>query len=85
MIITNHLIIMFLPYIVPIINCYFEFVNPSCQLNSKQQPRQNLLKRYGKQFYQQKIKIRRFFPSKNQLLEKTEQATCPITNKLPDK
>ena len=31
-----------------------------------------------------KIKIWRFFPTKNQLLEKTDKATHPITNKLSD-
>ena len=42
------------------------------------------MKRYIKQFYQQKIKIRKFFPTNNQLLEKTNEAIFPVTNKLPD-
>ena len=75
---------VFLPYIVHILKLCFEFINPSWLLNRKQQPNQNLLKRYRKQFYQQKIKIRKFFPTKNQLLEKTNEETRPITNKLPD-
>ena len=84
MIITTHLIMMFLPSIVNIINYYFEFINPPWLLNRKQQPRQDLLKRYRKQLYRQKIKIRKFFPTSNQLLENTDEATRPITNKLPD-
>ena len=43
-----------------------------------------MLKRYRKQFYRQKIKTRRFFPINNQLLEKTDEASRPIKNKLPD-
>ena len=39
MIITTHLIMMFLPSIVHILNFYFEFINTSWLLNSKQQPR----------------------------------------------
>ena len=30
------------------------------------------------------MKIRTFFPTNNQLLEKTDEATRPITNKIPD-
>ena len=84
MIFTTHLIMMFLTSIAHIVNCYFEFINPSWILNSKRQPCQNLLKRYIKKFYRQKIKIRKFFPTNNQLLENTDEATRPITNKLPD-
>ena len=84
MIITTHLIMMILPYIVHIINCYFEFINPSWILNRKQQPWRNLLKRYRKQLYWHKIKIRKCFPTNNQLLENTDEATCPITKKLPE-
>ena len=43
-----------------------------------------MLKRYRNQFYQQKIRIGKFFPTNNQLLENTDEATQPITNKLPD-
>ena len=81
MIITTHLIMIFLPPIVHIINFYFEFINLSWLLNSKRKPRQNLLKRYRKKFYQQKIKIRRFFPTNNQLLETTDEATCTMTTR----
>ena len=84
MIITTHLIMMFLPSIVHIINFYFGFINLSWILNSKQQPRQNLLNIYRKQLYRLKIKIRRFFPTNNQVLEKNDEATRPKTNKLPD-
>ena len=83
-IITTHLIMMFLPYIFHIINFYFEFINPSWILNRKQQPHQKHFKRYRKQFYQQKIKIRKFLPTNSQLLENTDELTRPITNKLPD-
>ena len=77
--ITTHLIMMFFPSIVHIINWYFEFINPSWLLNSKrQQPRRNLLKIYRKQFYGQK-NIKKFFPTNNQFLEKTDEATCPMT------
>ena len=38
MIITTHIIMMFLPYIVHILNWYFEFINPSWLLNRKRQP-----------------------------------------------
>ena len=79
----DNMIMMFLPFIVHIINCYFEFISPSWLLNSKQQHCQHLLKRYRNQFYQHKIKSRKFFSTNNQLLEKTDEATCPITNKLP--
>ena len=41
MITTIHLIMMFLPYIFHIINCYFKFINPSWLLNNKQQPFRN--------------------------------------------
>ena len=78
MIITTHLIMLSLPSIVHIINCYFEFITPSWLLNSKRQPRQNLLKRYKKKFYWRKIVIMKFFPTNNQLLEKTDEATCPV-------
>ena len=84
MIITTHLIMMFLPYMVIILHWYFKFMNPSWQLNSKRQPRQNVLKRYRKQFYQQKIKTRKFFPAKNKLLENTDEATCPMTKRNPE-
>ena len=50
MIIKTHFIMMFLPSIFNIINCYFEFIKPSWLLNSKRQPCQNLLKRYRKNF-----------------------------------
>ena len=84
MIIKNHMFMIFLTSIVHIINCYFEFINPSWLLNSKQQPFQNLFKRYRKQFYRQKIKTRKFFPTNNKLLEKTVETTRKITNKIPD-
>ena len=42
------------------------------------------MKRYRKQLYLQEIKIRNFFPTNNQLLERIDAATRPITNKLPD-
>ena len=84
MIITTHLVMVFLSFIVHIINCYFKFINQSWTINSKQQPFQNLLKRYRKQLHRQKIKTRKFFPTKNQLLEKTDEATRPTTNKLSD-
>ena len=29
-------------------------------------------------------KIRKFFPTNNQLIEKTDEATHPVTNKIPD-
>ena len=48
MIITTHLIMMFLLYIVHHTNLYFELFNPSWILNSKQQPCQFVLKRYRK-------------------------------------
>ena len=83
-IIKTHLIMMLLPSMVHIINWCFESINPSWLLNSKQQPHKNLLKRYRNQFYRQKIKIRKFFPTKNQPLENTNEATWPITNKPPD-
>ena len=70
MIIKNHLIIMFLPSIVNILNFYFEFINPYWLINNKQQPHQNLLKRYRKQLYQQKIKTRKFFPKKINCLKR---------------
>ena len=57
MIITIHLIVLFLPSVVHILNCYFGFINSPWLLNSKRQPRQNLLKRYRKLLYQRKIKI----------------------------
>ena len=79
MIITTHLIMMFLPSIVHIIKFYFEFINTSWLLNSKRHPRQNLLKRYRKKFYRRKIKTRRFFPTNNELLENTDEATLPMT------
>ena len=56
MIITTHLIMIFLPSIVQIINCYFEFINPSWLINRKPQPRRFFLKRYRKKFYQREIK-----------------------------
>ena len=80
-IITTHLIIIFLPSIFHILNYYFEFINPSWLLNSKQQPHRNLLKRYRKQFYQRNIKIREFLPTNNQLLENTDEATLPMTTR----
>ena len=82
MIITIHLIMLFLPYIFHIINFYFEFINPSWPLNRKRRPRQKLLKRYIKRFYRQKIKIRRFSPTNNQLLENTYEATHPMASYL---
>ena len=84
MIITNHCIVVFLPSIFHIINLYFEFIKPYWLINSKRQPRWNLLKRYRKKLYRQKIKIRKFFPTNNQLIENTDDATRPITNKLPN-
>ena len=68
MIITTELITMFLPYIVRIINWYFKLINPYWLLNSKQQTCQILLKRYRKESYRQKLKIRNFFLTNNQLL-----------------
>ena len=84
MIIIIFLIVLFLPSIVNIINWYFEFINPSCILNSKKQPCQKLLKRYRKRFYQQKIKIRKFIPTNNQLLENTDEVTRPMTKQHPE-
>ena len=84
MIITICLIRIFLPSIVHILNCYFEFIKPSWLLNSKLKPRQNVLESYRNQFYQQKIKIIKFIPTNNQLLEKTDIATCPMTKGHPE-
>ena len=56
MIITIHLIMMLLPFIVHILNCYFEFINPSWLRNRKGQPCQFFFKRYRKQLYRRKIK-----------------------------
>ena len=42
------------------------------------------MKRYRRQFYQWKIKISKFFPKNNQLLENPYEATCPITNEILD-
>ena len=83
MIITTHFIMMLLPSIAHIINCYLKFINPSWLLNSKRQPRQNLLTRYRKQYYRRKIKIRMFFPTNNKLLENTYEATRPMTTRHP--
>ena len=43
-----------------------------------------MLKRYIKQFYRRKIKVRKFFPTNNQLLEKKDEETHPIRNKLSE-
>ena len=83
-IITCHLITILLPSILHIINCYLEFIKPSWLLNRKLQPRQNLLKRYRKQFYQQKMKNRKFSPTNNQLLKNTDKATHPMTKRHPE-
>ena len=64
MVITINLIMISLPSIVHILNWYFEFINPSWLLNSKQQPRQKLLKRYRNQFYRRKIKKQEVLPKK---------------------
>ena len=56
MIITIHLIMLFLPSIVHLLNLYFEFISSLWLLNTKQQPRKKNLKKYRKRFYQQKIK-----------------------------
>ena len=84
MIIITHLIMIFLTSIVHIQNHCFEFINPHWLLNNKGRSCQNMLKIYRKQLYQQKLKIRKFFPTNNQLLEKTDEATRPKTNKLSD-
>ena len=84
MITTFHLIMIFLTSIFNILNCYFKFINPSQLLNTKQKPLQNLLKRYRKRLYQQKIKIRKFIPTNNQLLEKTDKANRPMTKRHPE-
>ena len=42
------------------------------------------MKRYKKQLHRRKIKTRKLFPTNNQLLEKIDEATRPITKKLPD-
>ena len=42
------------------------------------------MKRCREKFYRQKINIRKFFPTNNQLFENTDEATRPITNKLLD-
>ena len=84
MITTTHLIMMFLPSIFHIINCYFKFINPSWLLNRKRQPRRNSLKRYRNQLYRQKIIISKFFSTNNQLLENTDEATHPMTTQHPE-
>ena len=81
MIITTHFIIMFLPSIVYIINFYFEFIKPSWLLNSKRQPRQNLLKINRNKLYRRKIKTRKFFPTDNKLIENTDETTRPMTTR----
>ena len=56
MIVATHLIVLFLPSIVHTLNFYFEFVNFALVFNSKRQPCRNLLKKYIKRLYWQKIK-----------------------------
>ena len=82
--ITTHLIMMFLPYIFHIINCNFDLINPSKLINSKRQPRHNLLNKYRKKLYGRKIKIMGFFTTNIQLVEKTDEATYLIKKKLSD-
>ena len=41
------------------------------------------MKKNRKRFYRQKIKIREFSPTNNQLLEKTDETTCPMTKWHP--
>ena len=84
MIITIHFLVIFLPYIVHIINSYFKFINSPWLLNIKQQPRQNLLKKYRKRLYWKKLKIKKFSPTNNQLLEKTDKANCLMTKQHPE-
>ena len=83
MIITIHLVVLFLPSIIHILNWYFEFINPSWLINSKQKPCKTLLKRYRKWLYWQKIWNRKFSPANNQLLEKTDKANLPMTKWHP--
>ena len=84
MIITTHVIMMLYPSIFHNLNCYFESIKISWLLNSNRQPCQNLLKKYRKQLYRQKIKISKFFQTNNQLLEKTDETTCPMTTQHPE-
>ena len=77
--ITIHVIMLCLPYIAHILNWYFKFIKSLLIFNSKQQPRQNLLKKSRKRFYRQKIKIRYFSPTKYHLLENTNKWTHPTT------
>ena len=83
-IIKSHLIMLCLLSIFHILHWYFEFVNSPWILNCKQQPRQKLLNRYRKQFYWEKLKIRWFRSTNNQLIEKTDEATCPMTKRHPE-
>ena len=84
MIIRIHLIMLFLPSIVHIVNLYFGFINSPLIFNIKQQPRWNLLKKYRKRLYRKKIKTRNFCPTNNQLLEKTDKSTFLMTKGHPE-
>ena len=84
MIVTNNFIMMFLPCTAHSLNCYFEFINPSCLLNNKPQFRQFVLKRDRKQLYRKKIKSSKFFTTNNQQIENIDEVTHPITTKLQE-
>ena len=71
----------FLTIYSPHYKLIFEFINPSQLLNSKQQTCQILFKRYRNQLYRQKIKIRKFFPTNNKLIENTDKVTHPMTKR----
>ena len=43
-----------------------------------------MLKRYRNRVYRQKTKTRKFSPTNNQLIEKTDEATCPMTKRHPE-
>ena len=83
-IITINLIVLFWPSVDHSLNWYFELIKSPLILNSKRRPHQNVLKKYRKWFYQQNIKIRKFCPTNNQLLEKIEEYTRPMTKWYPE-
>ena len=83
-IITIHLIMLLLPSIFHIQNWYFDLIKSPWLLNSKQQPHQFSLKRYRERFYRRRIKIRKFIPTNNQTLEKTNKAICPMKKRHPE-
>ena len=71
---------MFLPSIVPIINYYFEFINPSWYSIAND----NLAKCFWRDTENNSLtknKIRRFFPTNNKLLKNTNEATRTMTKR----